>query len=165
MLSAEADTPVAISFILNGKPVRTEVLPRQHLADLLRETFRLTGTHIGCEMGVCGACNVLLDGKAVRGCLTLAIQADGSEVTTIEGLAATGSITRLQEAFIRHNALQCGFCTSGMLLTAHELLQTQAAPDRAAIRDGISGNVCRCTGYQAIVDAIASVAAETKRHD
>jgi carbon-monoxide dehydrogenase small subunit len=160
----EADEPIVIAFRLNGAPVTAEVFPRQHLAQVLRETFQLTGTHLGCEQGVCGACNILLDGQAARACLLLAIQADGGEVVTVEGLHATGDIADLQEAFIRRNALQCGFCTSGMLITAHALLQQEAAPTRAGIRETISGNICRCTGYHAIVDAIETVA-DARRGD
>jgi carbon-monoxide dehydrogenase small subunit len=147
-----------IAFTLNGKPVALTVDPRTHLADLLRHTLGLTGTHVGCEHGVCGACNVMIDGCSTRSCLTLAVQADGAEVETIEGLTARGIIADLQEAFVAHNALQCGYCTPGMLVTAAELLRRHDLT-RADIRDALSGNFCRCTGYQAIVDAIASVAA------
>jgi aerobic carbon-monoxide dehydrogenase small subunit len=154
-----------VAFRLNGAPVCATVDARLHLADLLRTTFRLTGTHIGCEHGVCGACNVLIDGRSVRSCLTLAVQADGAEVETIEGLTARNAIAQLQREFVDRNALQCGYCTPGMLVTAAELL-TRGAPTRADIRDALSGNYCRCTGYQAIVDAIEAVAtrrAETAR--
>ena len=154
-----------VAFTLNGAPVRATVEARLHLADLLRTTFRLTGTHIGCEHGVCGACNVLIDGRSVRSCLTLAVQADGAEVETIEGLTAHNAIVQLQREFVDRNALQCGYCTPGMLVTAAELL-TRDALTRADIRDALSGNYCRCTGYQAIVDAIEAVAtrrAETAR--
>ena len=149
-----------ISTVVNGDSVVIEVAPQRHLADVLRADLGLTGTHLGCEQGVCGACNVLLDNVVVRGCLTLAIQADGRSVTTIEGLSRLGVIEDLQSSFVRLNALQCGFCTSGMLMTAYELLQTQRKPERREIREAISGNICRCTGYQAIVDAIAAIAAE-----
>ena len=147
-----------VAFTLNGAPVRASVEARLHLADLLRTTFRLTGTHIGCEHGVCGACNVLIDGRSVRSCLTLAVQADGAEVETIEGLTARSAVAQLQREFVDRNALQCGYCTPGMLVTAAELLARGAAT-RADIRDALSGNYCRCTGYQAIVDAIEAVAA------
>ena len=147
-----------VAFTLNSAPVRATVEARLHLADLLRTTFRLTGTHIGCEHGVCGACNVLIDGRSVRSCLTLAVQADGAEVETIEGLTARNAIAQLQREFVDRNALQCGYCTPGMLVTAAELL-ARGAPTRADIRDALAGNYCRCTGYQAIVDAIEAVAA------
>jgi aerobic-type carbon monoxide dehydrogenase small subunit (CoxS/CutS family) len=147
-----------LSFRLNGDSVSISSTRRDHLADLLRDEFRLTGTHVGCEHGVCGACNVKVDGHVVRGCLMLAAQIDGSEVVTIEGLTDEGAITDLQEAFVARNALQCGFCTPGMLLTADELLRDNPVPSREEIREAISGNYCRCTGYQAIVDAISGVA-------
>ena len=158
MFSADKLERVRIQFRLNGKSVSALVLPRQHLVDLLRQEFRLTGSHLGCEHGVCGACSILVDGMVVRGCLTLAVQANDTEVTTIEGMTATGESRDLQEAFVRRNALQCGFCTPGMLLTAHELLSAGGVPPREEIRAAISGNYCRCTGYHAIVDAIESVA-------
>jgi aerobic carbon-monoxide dehydrogenase small subunit len=163
-LSAGEPTPVeaneraVVAFTLNGASVQADVLPRQHLADVLRQVFRLTGTHIGCEQGVCGACGILVDGLVVRGCLMLAIQADGCDIVTIEGLTDSHIIDDLQEAFVQRNALQCGFCTPGMLLTAHELLKHEHAPDRARIRETISGNLCRCTGYHAIVDAVERTA-------
>lgn len=138
------------------------VEPRQTLADFLRDGLRLTGTHLGCEMGVCGACLVLLDGKPVHGCLTLAVQADGCAVTTVEGLAASGEIADLQAEFHARNALQCGYCTPGMLMTAQALLERDVAPARAEIREALSGNFCRCTGYEAIVDAIAATAARRR---
>lgn len=147
-----------IAFRLNGSPVQAVVLPRQHLADMLRQQFHLTGTHLGCEQGVCGACNLLVDGHVVRGCLMLAVQADGANVVTIEGLNETGAIADLQATFVRRNALQCGYCTPGVLITAYALLQREAAPERASIREAISGNVCRCTGYHAIVDAVEMAA-------
>jgi carbon-monoxide dehydrogenase small subunit len=143
---------------VNGEPVAETVEPRMTLVDFLRDTLGLTGSHIGCEHGVCGACTVRLDGVIVRGCLTLAAQCDGAAVETIEGVSDGGSIADLQEAFRKRNALQCGFCTPAMLLTAQELLSSGAVPTRDQIREHISGNYCRCTGYQAIVDAIESVA-------
>jgi len=155
-----AGARTGIAFTLNGAAVQIEVAPRQHMADVLRQVFDLTGTHLGCEHGVCGACNILVDGRVVRGCLMLAIQADGADVVTIEGLSASGAIADLQETFVRRNALQCGFCTSGMLMTAHALLQQDPMPQRSVIRETISGNVCRCTGYHAIVDAIETAAQE-----
>jgi aerobic carbon-monoxide dehydrogenase small subunit len=143
---------------VNGEPVAETVEPRMTLVDFLRDTLGLTGSHIGCEHGVCGACTVRLDGVIVRGCLTLAAQCDGAAVETIEGVSDAGSIADLQEAFRKRNALQCGFCTPAMLLTAQDLLSGGAVPTRDQIREHISGNYCRCTGYQAIVDAIESVA-------
>ena len=156
---SDEETTAQISFRLNGKSVMARVPSRQSLVDLLRTEFRLTGSHTGCEHGVCGACNVMLDGVVARGCLTFAIQADGREVVSIEGLTANGQIRDLQETFVQRNALQCGFCTPGMLLTAAELLAREGTPSREQIREEISGNYCRCTGYQAIVDAIETVVA------
>ena len=150
---------VAISLMVNGEAVEEEVEQRLNLVDFLRGALGLTGTHVGCEHGVCGACTVRVDGRVVRGCLMLAVQADGCVVETIEGAAESGRIADLMRAFHERNALQCGFCTPGMLLTAEELLASGAAVDRTAIRDQISGNYCRCTGYQAIVDAVEDVAA------
>src|SRR5262245_21175909 len=147
-----------VVFTLNGRPIRAAVEARLHLADFLRHTLRHTGTHVGCEHGVCGACNVMIDGRSVRSCLTLAVQADGTDVETIEGLTERSTIVELQREFVTRNALQCGYCTPGMLVTAAELL-TRGKPTRAQIRDALSGNFCRCTGYQAIVDAIEAVAA------
>jgi aerobic-type carbon monoxide dehydrogenase small subunit (CoxS/CutS family) len=152
-----------IYFQLNGKQVQHDVLPRTHLVDFLREDVGLKGSHLGCEHGVCGACTVQVDGQIVRGCLILAVQADGRSVNTIEGLTQTGALRDLQEAFVRHNALQCGFCTSGMLLAAHELLTHQPQANREQVRKWISGNYCRCTGYQAIVDAICEVLAQRQK--
>ena len=145
-----------IAFTLNGRLIEAKVEARLHLADFLRQTLRLTGTHIGCEHGVCGACNVMIDGRSARGCLTLAVQADGSAVETIEGLTEREAIADLQQEFVARNALQCGYCTPGILATATELLG-RGTPTRAEIRDALSGNYCRCTGYQAIVDAIETV--------
>jgi carbon-monoxide dehydrogenase small subunit len=151
----DAAETMEIALMVNGEPVRRRVDVRQHLVDFLRVELGLTAAHLGCEHGICGACSVRLDGKVVRGCLTLAVQADGTTVETVEGLTATGEIADLQDAFVRHNALQCGFCTPGMLLTAAELLADGQAHDHAAIREHLSGNYCRCTGYQAIVAAVA----------
>lgn len=144
-----------ITISVNGEPVAARVPVRRNLADFLRDDLGLTGTHIGCEQGVCGACTVEVDGSPVRSCLMLAVQADGAAVTTIEGLADSGRSDRLRRAFSEHNALQCGFCTPGMLASALEYIEAGGTADRAAIREHISGNYCRCTGYQAIVDAIA----------
>jgi aerobic carbon-monoxide dehydrogenase small subunit len=143
-----------ISLIVNGEAVREAVEARKTLVDFLREDLGLTGSHVGCEHGVCGACTVRVDGAVVRGCLVLAVQCDGARVETIEGVSDSGAIADLQNAFEKRNALQCGYCTPGMLLAAEELLAAGGAPDREKIREHISGNYCRCTGYEAIVDAI-----------
>ncbi|WGS18669.1 MULTISPECIES: (2Fe-2S)-binding protein [unclassified Bradyrhizobium] len=150
--------PVPVSLLVNGDPVEAIVLPRLNLADFLRDNLKLTGTHVGCEHGVCGACTVRVNGEIVRSCLILAVQAQGSSVETIEGLSDSGEIADLQAAFRERNALQCGYCTPGMLITAQDLLKHTSAPDRGAIRDHLSGNYCRCTGYQAIVDAVEATA-------
>ncbi|MGA7788066.1 MAG: (2Fe-2S)-binding protein [Xanthobacteraceae bacterium] len=147
-----------VAIRVNGEDVRERVQARKTLVDFLREDLGLIGSHIGCEQGVCGACSVLVDGDVVRGCLLLAAQCDGAAVETIEGLSDSGIIADLQEAFRTRNALQCGFCTPGMLIGAQALLARDGTPDRAMIREHLSGNYCRCTGYQAIVDAIESVA-------
>jgi carbon-monoxide dehydrogenase small subunit len=151
-----------ISLTVNGERVTREVEPRQHLIDFLRLELQLTGSHVGCEHGVCGACTVKVDGTIVRGCLLLAVQADGTHVETIEGLSDSGAIADLQTAFHERNALQCGYCTAGMLVTADALLHQKPDVDRAGIREYISGNYCRCTGYHAIVDAIETVAKQRK---
>jgi len=147
-----------VSLRVNGEDVSERVEARKTLVDFLRDDLGLTGSHIGCEQGVCGACTVLLDTEVVRGCLVLAVQCDGAEVQTIEGLSDSGAIADLQDAFQRRNALQCGFCTPGMLIGAQAMLAAGRVPSRDAIREHISGNYCRCTGYQAIVDAIGSTA-------
>jgi carbon-monoxide dehydrogenase small subunit len=147
-----------ITLTVNGERVVESVEARKSLVDFLREDLNLTGSHVGCEHGVCGACTVRVNGAIVRGCLTLAVQCDGATVETIEGLSDSGEIADLQEAFRRRNALQCGYCTPGMLMTAADLLAHGGARDREAIREHMSGNYCRCTGYQAIVDAVESVA-------
>jgi carbon-monoxide dehydrogenase small subunit len=149
---------IAIALTVNGEAVAAEVKPRLNLADFLRDDLGLTGTHVGCEHGVCGACTVRLDGEIVRACLTLAVQADGCAVETIEGLSDSGEIADLQNAFRDRNALQCGYCTPGMLITAQDLLRRKPQPDRAEIREHLAGNYCRCTGYHAIVDAVESTA-------
>ena len=143
-----------VTVTVNGTPVTRHVPARRSLVDFLRYDLELTGSHVGCEHGVCGACTVRVDGVAVRGCLMLAVQADGSRVETIEGLSDSGELAALQNAFHQRNALQCGFCTPGILLTACELLQKTPHPSREEIRAYLSGNYCRCTGYHAIVDAI-----------
>ncbi|MBX9845965.1 MAG: (2Fe-2S)-binding protein [Xanthobacteraceae bacterium] len=153
-----SDMRCDIALTVNGEAVRETVDARQTLVDFLREQLVLTGSHIGCEHGVCGACTVRVNGVIVRGCLMLAAQCEGAKVETIEGVSDTGEIADLQEAFERRNALQCGFCTPGMLLTAQELLSAGPVPSREKIREHISGNYCRCTGYHAIVDAIEAVA-------
>ena len=148
------DQHVNITLRVNGETINRRIEARTNLVDFLRYELGLTGSHVGCEHGVCGACTVRVDGKIVRGCLMVAAQADSTDVWTIEGLTETGEIQALQEAFVERNALQCGFCTPGMLLTAAELMERQPKANREEIRKYISGNFCRCTGYQAIVDAI-----------
>ena len=150
----------SISVTVNGVVVEAEVPARESLADFLRHRVGLTGTHVGCEQGVCGACTVRFDGRIARSCLTLAAQAHGHAIDTIEGLTDSGEIAPLQEAFLKHNAAQCGFCTPGMLISAAEFLDTCKATDRESIRAFLSGNYCRCTGYHAIVDAIEEIAKE-----
>ena len=149
---------VNVSMTVNGSQVSRSVAPRDTLADFLRQSLELTGTHTGCEMGVCGACLVVVDGRVVHSCLMFAVQAGGSVIETVEGLTERAAIADLQEAFHQRNALQCGFCTPGMLMTAYSLLSQPGIPTRDEIRDALSGNYCRCTGYEAIVDAIENVA-------
>lgn len=149
---------VDVTMTVNGSEVAHRVPARTTLADFLRQTLELTGTHTGCEMGVCGACLVLLDGRVVHSCLTFAVQASGSSIETVEGLTERAVIADLQDAFHQRNSLQCGFCTPGMLMTAYSLLSQQGIPTREEIRDALSGNYCRCTGYEAIVDAIETTA-------
>jgi len=148
------DEKIQIALRVNGEQITASVEARMHLVDFLRSELELTGSHLGCEHGICGACSVRLDGVVVRGCLVLAAQCDGAEVTTIEGLTESGEISDLQERFVNRNALQCGFCTPGMLMTAAELLERQKSVPREEIREFMSGNFCRCTGYHAIIDAI-----------
>ena len=151
---------VDITLTVNGEPVSARVEPRLLLSDFLRDDLGLTGTHVGCEHGVCGACTVLVDGKTARACLFFAVQLDGQSVETVESLLLpNGDLSPIQSAFRDHHGLQCGFCTSGMLMTATELLRSGQVGDKTAIREAISGNLCRCTGYETIVDAIASAAA------
>ena len=151
-----------ISMTVNGEPVAERVEPRKTLVDFLREDLGLTGSHVGCEHGGCGACTVRVNGEIVRGCLMLAVQCEGAKVETIEGLSDSGEIADLQAAFEQRNALQCGYCTPGMIAAAQELLlrakETKSVPSRDEIREHISGNYCRCTGYHAIVDAVEAVA-------
>jgi aerobic carbon-monoxide dehydrogenase small subunit len=145
---------VKIAFELNGRAEEAEVEARMTLADCIRHELRQTGTHVGCEHGVCGACTVIVDGAAVRACLMLAVQADGAKVTTVEGLSRDDALSPLQASFRKHHALQCGFCTPGMLTTAHALLSEEPDADKARIREVLSGNLCRCTGYIPIVEAV-----------
>lgn len=158
----QSEPGLNIKLQVNGQPVHAQVSVRQHLGDFLRESQGFKGTHIGCEHGVCGACTVRVDGRAVRSCLTLAVQADAAQVFTIEGLSDDPVVRALQDSFVRCHAMQCGFCTAGMLLTAAELLQTQLEPSREEVREYLSGNYCRCTGYESIVNAVLD-AAQTLR--
>ncbi len=152
-----------ISMTVNGARYTGETEDRRHLADFLRRDLELTGTHLGCEHGACGACTVLVDDEAVRACLMLAVQADGSEVTTVEGLAAEdGTLSPLQKAFREHHALQCGFCTPGMLMSLTAWLRDHPDPTERQVREALSGNICRCTGYQPIVQAALAVASSRK---
>lgn len=143
-----------IKFSINGELAETDVEPRLSLADCLRDNFGLTGTHLGCEHGVCGACTVILNGEAVRACLMLAVQVDGDEIVTVEGLSNDENLTPLQAAFRKNHALQCGFCTPGMITTAHALLIEEPDADADRVREVLSGNICRCTGYVSIVEAV-----------
>ena len=155
-----------IAFTLNGRTVSGDAEPRMLLTDFLRHVIGATGTHVGCEHGVCGACTILADGEAVRGCLMLAVQAEGSKIVTIEGLSNDEELTPLQASFRRHHALQCGFCTPGMLTTAHALLSEEPDADETRIRSVLAGNLCRCTGYipiiQAVLDARAAYRKDNK---
>jgi carbon-monoxide dehydrogenase small subunit len=150
--------PTPISLTVNGERIEAQVLPRLNLADFLREHLGLTGTHIGCEHGYCGACTIRVNGDIVRACLMLAVQMEAASVETIEGLSDSGEIADLQAAFKDRNALQCGYCTPGMLIAAQDLLLQNATPSREDIREHLSGNYCRCTGYHAIVDAVEATA-------
>lgn len=154
------DETADITLTVNGEAITRRVPVRSNIVDFLRVDLGLTGSHVGCEHGVCGACTVRVDGRITRGCLMLAVQADGANVETIEGLSDSGSLRDLQHEFHARNALQCGFCTSGMLLTANELLSHSHKVTREDVREHLSGNFCRCTGYQAIIDAIMAVAAK-----
>jgi carbon-monoxide dehydrogenase small subunit len=150
--------PDALQLVVNGEPRSLAVEPRTLLVHALRDELELTGTHVGCDTSQCGACTVLLDGKAVKSCTMLALQAEGCEVTTIEGLGADGELHPLQRAFVEHHGLQCGFCTPGMILTAADLLAHDPDPDDTTIRHALRGNLCRCTGYQPIVEAVRAAA-------
>jgi carbon-monoxide dehydrogenase small subunit len=153
---------VVVKLVVNGEPVETTVPSEWRLLDLLREGLGLTGTKEGCGIGECGACSVLMDGRAVNSCLVLAAQADGCEIVTVEGLAANGTLHPLQEAFIRHDAVQCGFCTPGMLMSAKALLDRNPSPTKREVRQALSGNLCRCTGYTQIVEAVMAAAREVR---
>jgi carbon-monoxide dehydrogenase small subunit len=166
LLDTDPATVHEVSVTVNGTPRRISCEARKSLADALRQDLRLTGTHIGCEQGVCGACTVRLDGSTVRSCLTLAVQADGCEVATIEGVAPdTVALHPIQEAFRAQQGLQCGFCTPGMVLRAQEILRDNPHPTRDEVREGISSNLCRCTGYQFIVDAVMDAAERLAAED
>lgn len=151
------DNDLETTLVLNGQTISRRIQPRTHLIDFLREEMGLTGAHVACEHGVCGACTVRVNGKIVRGCLMLAVQANGKRVDTIEGLSDSGELAELQHAFHERNALQCGFCTPGMLIAAQDLVTQKPDATREEIREHMSGNYCRCTGYQAIVDAVQAV--------
>jgi aerobic-type carbon monoxide dehydrogenase small subunit (CoxS/CutS family) len=157
-ISTGLGDPASVRLTVNGTPREGRCPPRRLLVDFLREDLGLTGTHVGCEHGVCGACTILVNGEAARSCLMLAVQADGAELTTIEGLMKDGALHPLQEAFREHHALQCGFCTPGMLLTALDLLRTNPDPTEAQVREGLSAVLCRCTGYHGIVKAVQAAA-------
>jgi carbon-monoxide dehydrogenase small subunit len=160
----EPEEIVAIRCTVNAQPVHAHVPARQHLADFLRDHLELKGTHLGCEHGVCGSCTVLLDQQPVRGCLVLAVQADGATIETIEGAVQSRRVTDLVDAFVDRNAAQCGFCSPAMILTAAHLLEQHPDPSPAEVREHLSGNYCRCTGYEAIVDAVIHTAALRRRH-
>ncbi len=149
---------VKLAFVVNGESVRLEVAPQATLLQVLREDLELTGTKYGCGQGECGACSVLLDGKIVNSCLVLALECEGAEVLTIEGLGANGQLHPIQQAFVDHGAIQCGFCTPGMIMATHALLQANPTPTEPEVRRGLEGNLCRCTGYRKIIDAVLSLA-------
>jgi carbon-monoxide dehydrogenase small subunit len=156
------DDVVTVHLRVKGVAHEARCEPRRLLADLLREDLGLTGTHVGCEHGICGACTILFNGEAARSCIMLAVQADGAELTTVEGLAQDGTLHPLQEAFREHHGLQCGFCTPGMLMTAIDLLRTNPSPTDGEIREGLSAVLCRCTGYQGIVNAVRAASGRTR---
>ena len=156
------DDVVTVHLTVNGLAYEARCEPRRLLVDLLREDLGLTGTHVGCEHGICGACTILFNGEAARSCIMLAVQADGAELTTVEGLAQGGTLHPLQEAFREHHGLQCGFCTPGMLMTAIDLLRTNPHPTDGEIREGLSAVLCRCTGYQGIVNAVRAASGRTR---
>lgn len=150
----------SIEVVVNGESLTRTVDHRRNLVDFIRYDLELTGTHVGCEHGVCGACTILVDGKPVRGCLMFAVQANGCEITTLEGIPTTGKAQKLREAFAKRNALQCGFCTPGMITSALDYVQNDGDPSEDKIRKHLSGNYCRCTGYQSIIEAIQDVISE-----
>jgi aerobic carbon-monoxide dehydrogenase small subunit len=154
---------VQLALEINGRPIRSEIEPRMLLVEFIREVARLTGTHVGCDTSYCGACTILLDGRAVKSCTLLALQAAGAQLTTVEGLAQGGVLHPLQVAFARHHALQCGFCTPGFLMAAVDLLAENRNPSEEAIRKGLSGNTCRCTGYVNIIAAVRDAAEELRK--
>jgi aerobic carbon-monoxide dehydrogenase small subunit len=154
---------IPITLSVNGLARSVAVEPRRSLLDCLRDDLQLKGTHVGCEHGVCGCCNVLLDGEVVRSCLLLAAQADGCSVTTVEGLESPQGLSRLQQAFCEYHALQCGYCTPGMLMTITELLEHNASPTDAELTEALSGNLCRCTGYQQILQAVRAAAVSSRK--
>ena len=154
--------PIPITLTVNGRTYQGEAEPRTTLADFLRDELRLTGTHLGCEHGACGACTVLMDGRSVRSCLLFAVQAQGHELTTVEGLASGAQLHPIQQAFHEHHALQCGFCTPGFLMSVCELLEANPDPGEEEIRRWLSGNLCRCTGYQNIVEAVHAAASRMR---
>jgi carbon-monoxide dehydrogenase small subunit len=153
-----------LAFVLNGEPVRLEVAPDATLLSVLRDELELTGTKYGCGEGECGACSVLLDGKVVNSCLVLALECAGRDVLTIEGLRANGQLHPIQRAFVQHGAVQCGFCTPGMIMAAYALLRTNPSPTETEVRRGLEGNLCRCTGYRKIIDAVLSIASGDRGH-
>jgi len=155
---------VEVEFVVNSEPVRLRVSPVGTLLDVLRNDLELTGTKYGCGEGECGACSIMLDGKIVNACLVLAVECDGADVLTIEGLAAGGKLNRIQQAFVDHGAVQCGFCTPGMIMAAHALLEENPDPAEEDVRQGLEGNLCRCTGYRKIVDAVLSLASRGAVH-
>jgi len=155
--------PVTVRLTVNGVAREGRCVPRKLLVDFLREDLALTGTHVGCEHGICGACTILVNGEAARSCLMLAVQADGAEITTVEGLMSNGALHPLQEAFREHHGLQCGFCTPGMLLTALDLLRTHPDPTEEQVREGLSAVLCRCTGYHGIIKAVQAAAPRLRR--
>ena len=159
-MSDEETTPITVT--VNGESFTRTVPVRQHLVDFLRGDLGLTGSHIGCEHGICGACSIRVDGVVVRGCLMLAVQVDGADVVTIEGVTESGEVADLQKNFVERNALQCGFCTPGMIMTTAELLNSGETPSREEIREYLSGNYCRCTGYHAIIDAVEKTIAQRR---
>lgn len=161
--SAGVTETCKISLVVNGLKREHQVEPRRLLSDFLREDLELTGTHVGCEHGICGACTILLNGQAARSCLMFAVQADGARIDTIEGLSASGVLSRLQELFAKYRALQCGFCTPGMLIVAHDFLQQCHSPSEAEIREGMSAALCRCTGYTGIIKAVTEASRDLSR--